>query len=85
LAIKIIRSTPGPTTMDQVLDLVNLYPYGVTARELSEQLNRPISMINLCLKSLVNFQQVCHKFDADNHKWIYYRPSRVEASGCTRI
>jgi DNA-binding transcriptional regulator GbsR (MarR family) len=72
LAIKIIRATPGPTTTEQLLDLVRLYPQGLTARELSDKLNRPISMINVSLKVLLGLKQVSARFIREENKWVYY-------------
>ncbi|MEA5536811.1 winged helix-turn-helix transcriptional regulator [Crocosphaera sp. XPORK-15E] len=57
----IIKATPGPKTDDRILELLKNHPQGLTVKELSEQLNRPVSMIQTCLKLLVSSQKVTVK------------------------
>jgi predicted transcriptional regulator len=46
-----------------------MYPQGITVQELSDRLNRPVSMLNLCLKSLVATKKVLAK--KNNNQWVY--------------
>jgi DNA-binding IclR family transcriptional regulator len=69
LSIKIIRPTAGLNTTDRILDIVRANPQGISVRTLSDQLNRPVSMINRCLKSLVAAKKILAR--KDNNQWIY--------------
>lgn len=53
MAIRIITPTPGPTTTELVLELIHNHPQGMTIGELQQQLNRPVSMLQICLKGLI--------------------------------
>lgn len=72
MSIKIINATRRTTTTERVLWLVRAYPQGITVKELSKHLNRPISMINLCLKSLIADKQIDAQFDEELKQCIYY-------------
>ncbi len=61
LTFTIIKATPGLTTNETILNLLKDYPQGLTVKELSDQLNRPISMIQTCLKLLVAGKKVTTK------------------------
>jgi DNA-binding IclR family transcriptional regulator len=54
--IKIIQATPGLKTTERLLILLQNYPEGITMRKLSQQLNRPVSMLNICLKTLISIE-----------------------------
>ena len=56
--IKFITATGGLSTAETLLQFINKHPEGSTIKELSYGLNRPISMINLSLKDLVNKKQI---------------------------
>jgi len=66
LAIKIISPTKGLNTSAQIFELMQFYPQGITVQELSERLNRPVSMLNLCLKKVVARK--------NHNQWVYTRP-----------
>ena len=72
LSIKIISATPGFSTTDKILDIISDYPQGITTKELSDQLNRPVSMVNFYLKQLVNTKLVYARLDQPKQHWIYY-------------
>ena len=59
--IKIISATPGPTTTEQILELIKSQTTGMTIREISSQINRPVSMLQVYLKQLVSSKQICAK------------------------
>jgi predicted transcriptional regulator len=69
LAIKIISPTKGLNTTAQIFEIMQVYPQGITVQELSDRLNRPISMLNLCLKSLVASKKVLAK--KNHNQWVY--------------
>lgn len=56
--LKLISSSGGLTTTEILLDLINQHPEGSTIKQLSQMINRPVSMINLCLKTLLSQKQV---------------------------
>lgn len=49
---------PGLTTTDRLLESIQHHPEGLTIRQLADRLNRPISMIQICLKNLISSQKV---------------------------
>jgi predicted transcriptional regulator len=69
LAIKIISATKGLNTSEQIFEIMQVYPQGITVKELSDRLNRPVSMLNLCLKSLVASQKVLAR--KNHNQWVY--------------
>jgi predicted transcriptional regulator len=59
--LAIIEITPdfsSSTTADRLLDSIRDRPDGVTIKELSDTLNRPVSMLQICLKSLIASKKV---------------------------
>jgi predicted transcriptional regulator len=69
LAIKIISATKGLNTSEQIFEIMQVYPQGITVKELSDRLNRPVSMLNLCLKSLVASKKVLAR--KNDNQWVY--------------
>ena len=51
--MSIITPTPEPTTTELVLELIHNHPQGLTIGELQQQLNRPVSMLQICLRDLM--------------------------------
>jgi DNA-binding IclR family transcriptional regulator len=72
LPFTIIAPTPGLTTRDRILELILTHPQGITVKGLSDRLNRPISMVQRCLKDLTALKIVRAKLSQDNKQWIYY-------------
>jgi DNA-binding transcriptional regulator YiaG len=59
--LAIIEITPdfsSPTTTDRLLESIRDRPDGLTIKELSDTLNRPISMLQICLKILIASKKV---------------------------
>ncbi len=50
--IIVIQPRGGKTTAQMVLELIKLSPNGLKVIDISKTLNRPISMIQICLKQL---------------------------------
>ena len=78
LSFTIISSTPGLTTKERILELILTHPEGITAKTLSDRLNRPISMINYCLKDLKGAKFIQGKLNIENKQWIYYPVSSID-------
>ena len=56
--IKFITSSGGFATTESLLQVINQHPEGSTIKQLSQSINRPVSMINICLKTLISQKQV---------------------------
>jgi DNA-binding transcriptional regulator YiaG len=62
--LAIIEITPDlsrSTTTERLLELIHTHPDGLTIKELADSLNRPISMLQICLKILLASQKVAVK------------------------
>ncbi|NJK47099.1 winged helix-turn-helix transcriptional regulator [Candidatus Gracilibacteria bacterium] len=75
MSIQIISATPGPKTTERILELILAHPQGIATKELSDRLNRPVSMVNICLKSLIVSKQVHVKLSESGMQQIYYPKS----------
>jgi predicted transcriptional regulator len=53
LAIRILTPTPGKTTTEQILEQIQNNPQGLTIGELQQELHRPVSMLQICLRGLM--------------------------------
>ncbi|MGI0479936.1 hypothetical protein ACN4EE_04015 [Geminocystis sp. CENA526] len=53
-----IEARGGLTTSETLLQVINQNPQGLTLKQLSNTINRPVSMINICLKQLSSKKQV---------------------------
>lgn len=72
MSIRIIKSSPGNTTTEEILQLLFASPQGITAREICRALNRPVSMVQICLKALKSSRQVYAKTDNNARTIKYY-------------
>lgn len=72
MSIRIIKATPGPTTTERILELILAHPQGIATKELSKSLNRPVSMINHCLKRLIASKQVGVRLSESGMQQIYF-------------
>jgi DNA-binding transcriptional regulator YiaG len=62
--LAIVEITPdfsSLTTTDRLLESIADRPEGITIKELADTLNRPISMLQICLKILIASQKVAIK------------------------
>lgn len=60
----IVEITPdfsSLTTTDRLLESIHQHPEGLTIKQLADTLNRPISMLQICLKILIASQKVVIK------------------------
>jgi hypothetical protein len=63
LSIRIIQGSSGPTTKEKILQLILASPQGITAKEICRTLNRPVSMVQICLKALKSSRKIYAKSD----------------------
>ena len=49
---------PSLTTADRLLESIRHHPEGLTIRQLADRLNRPVSMLQICLNLLMSSQKV---------------------------
>ena len=72
IQINIISATPGISTHEQILQLVRAKATGITVKQMSKSLNRPISMIQVCLKDLLADKVVLARKNKVGVGLIYY-------------
>lgn len=72
IGIKIINPTPGPDTTEQILALIEANATGITIKEISKKLNRPVSMIQVCLKKLILSKHIFTHKNKTGVGLIYY-------------
>lgn len=53
-----IKARVGLTTSEILLQVINQNPNELTLKQLSNSINRPVSMINICLKQLSSAVQL---------------------------
>ncbi|GAB4236493.1 MAG: hypothetical protein Kow0049_21620 [Stanieria sp.] len=70
--IKIINAISGKNTTQQILEIIQIYQEGITIQELSKSLNRPVSMLQICLKNLIALKQISVSSGQHNLSLIYY-------------
>lgn len=76
IGIKIIDATPGPTTSDLILKLIRKQTTGMTLKQICQTLNRPVSMVQVCLKTLISSKQIFARKSKTGVGLIYY-PRKV--------
>jgi predicted transcriptional regulator len=72
IGIKIISASPGPSTTEQILSMVQTQHTGITIRQLSNNINRPVSMIQVCLKELIATKKIYTRKNKTGVGLIYY-------------
>jgi hypothetical protein len=75
--IKFVTATGGLSTAESLLQVINQYPNGSTIKQLSINLNRPVSMINLALKTLISQKRVKVKV-SDNRMQRLVFPEQLD-------
>ena len=70
--IKIIDPQPGKNTQEIVKEIIELRNTGITIKELSQQLNRPVSMLQICLKELISSKEIVARQSKVSKTLIYY-------------
>jgi DNA-binding IclR family transcriptional regulator len=72
IEINIISATPGIGTQEQILQLIQTRTTGITIREISKLINRPVSMIQVCLKDLIAHKAILTRKNRAGVGLIYY-------------
>ncbi len=72
IGIKIINATPGPTTSDLILEFIRQRATGTTLKEICNSLNRPVSMVQVCLKNLISAKYIFARKSKTGVGLIYY-------------
>ena len=72
IEIKIISATPGISTREKILQIIQARSTGVTIKEISKIINRPISMIQVCLKDLISSKDIFTRKNKVGVGLIYY-------------
>ena len=72
IQINIISATPGITTHEQILQLIQSRTTGITIKEIGRLINRPISMIQICLKDLLADKAIFSRKNRAGVGLIYY-------------
>ncbi|MEM6611795.1 MAG: winged helix-turn-helix domain-containing protein [Cyanobacteria bacterium P01_C01_bin.72] len=75
IEINIISATPGISTQERVLKLVQARKTGITIKEIKRILNRPISMIQIHLQELIAAKAIVTHKNKAGVGLIYY-PSK---------
>jgi DNA-binding XRE family transcriptional regulator len=82
--IEITPDFPSSTTTDRLLDSIRDRPDGVTIKELSDTLNRPVSMLQICLKILIAGRKVAIKQHKNGGQLAQVYVSKSELSPSPR-
>ncbi|MCC0176491.1 winged helix-turn-helix domain-containing protein [Waterburya agarophytonicola K14] len=72
IQINIISATPGISTREQILQLIQTRTTGITIKEIGKLINRPISMIQVCLKDLIAERAIFTRKNRAGVGLIYY-------------
>lgn len=72
IQINIISATPGISTQEQILQLIQSRTTGITIKEIGKAINRPISMIQICLKDLLADKAIFSRKNRAGVGLIYY-------------
>lgn len=71
--IKLIQPRGGLTTAEAILQLIQENPKGLTMKSISQETNRPISMLNICLRHLIKDKLVKVKLSDNKMQQIYQK------------
>lgn len=69
--IKFIKARGGLNTTETILQIIQLNPGGLTLKSLSKEMNRPVSMLNICLNNLIQSKQIKVKLSDNKMQKIY--------------
>lgn len=70
MEIRILIPSPGKTTTERIIELLQNNPQGLTIGELQQELNRPVSMLQICLRGLIADKLI--KKRKQGMQFIYY-------------
>ena len=72
IEINIISATPGISTHEHILNIIQTRSTGITIKEICKMINRPISMVQLCLKDLIASKDIRSRKNKVGVGLIYY-------------
>lgn len=72
IKINIISPTPGISTQDRILQIIQAKKTGITIKGIKQILNRPISMIQVHLKELIAAKAIFTRRNRAGVGLIYY-------------
>jgi len=72
IKINIISATPGTSTQEQILLIIQARKTGITIKGIKQILNRPISMIQVHLKELIAAKAIFTRKNKAGVGLIYY-------------
>ena len=72
--IKFIQARGGMTTSEMILKAIEQNPNGMTIKSISQETNRPVSMLNICLRNLIKDKQVKVRLSDSKMQKIYQIP-----------
>ncbi|MGB5631340.1 MAG: winged helix-turn-helix domain-containing protein [Waterburya sp.] len=72
IKINIISATPGTSTQEQILLIIQGRKTGITIKGIKQILNRPISMIQVHLKELIAAKAIFTRKNKAGVGLIYY-------------
>ena len=70
--IQIITPTPGLNTTERILQIIEKRETGITIKEMSKKVNRPVSMLQICLKQLISTKKILARKSKVSGQLIYY-------------
>ncbi len=72
IKINIISPTPGMSTQEKILQIIQARKTGITIKGIKQILNRPISMIQIHLKELIAAKAIFTRRNRAGAGLIYY-------------
>jgi DNA-binding transcriptional regulator YiaG len=80
--IEITPDLPSLTTTDRLLESIDNHPDGLTIKQLADMLNRPISMLQICLKILIASRKVAvrHRNHGEQLAKVYISKPEISYS-----
>jgi predicted transcriptional regulator len=72
IGIKIINPIPGPNTSETILEIIKKRQTGITIKEICRMVNRPVSMVQVCLKTLISSKSIYARKNKTGVGLIYY-------------
>ena len=86
--IELTPDFPGLTTTDRLLESIHNHPEGLTIRQLADRLNRPVSMLQICLKNLIASRKVAvrHQNNGQQLAKVYIlKPDKLQSQRQFRL
>jgi DNA-binding transcriptional regulator YiaG len=82
--VEITPAFPSLTTTDRLLESIHNHPDGLTIKQLADELNRPISMLQICLKILIASRKVAVRQQNNGQQFVKVYISKPEKTQLQR-